>query len=113
MLIMLNLLNRLSALYGFLVIEQRQQVKRFNSVLKISIFAEDNSKHNRPHAHILLNNQKIGEICLDTWQIIDRENKLNRKVFKEVNMWMLSNKHELVKVWNKNNQKIQIEFLSY
>ena len=65
MFIDLNLLHKLSLLYGFRVIEQRDRVQRFNSVLSIYVYNEDNAKHSRPHAHITLNNRKIGEIYID------------------------------------------------
>ena len=109
----LNLLYRLSALYGFIVVEQRERVQRFNSVLSIYVYSEDNAKHSRPHAHITLNNRKIGEIYIDNWEIIDRDNKLNRKTLEEVNKWTLSHKKELTEEWNRCNKRIQIEFLSY
>ena len=113
MFIDLNLLHKLSLLDGFRVVEQRDRIQRFNSVLSIYVYNEDNAKHSRPHAHITLNNRKIGEIYIDTWEIIDRDNRLNRKTLEEVNKWTLSHKQELTDEWNRCNKRIQIEFLNY
>ena len=113
MFVSFNLLLKLSNLYGFRVIEQRDRVQRFNSILSIYVYNEDNAEHNRPHAHITLNNNKIGEIYIDTWEVFDRNNILNRKTLKEINQWTLLHKKELTDEWNRCNKRIQIEFLSY
>ncbi len=103
-------LYKLAKCYDFLIIEQRGAVQRFNSKLVISVFNEDNAKHNRPHGHILLNNRKIGEIYLDTWEIIDRNGTIDKSKLKEINEWLATNKHRMIEEWNKCNHKFEFEF---
>ncbi len=108
-----QLLIRLSALYKFPIVEQRGRIQRFNSVLSIYVYNEDNAKHNRPHAHITLNNKKIGEIFIDTWEICDRNNILNHKYKEQINEWLKQNKNKIIDEWNKCNHNFEIEFNSY
>lgn len=65
-------------------------------------------KHHRPHAHILVNNKKVGWIWLDTFEIDSpREDK------KILNDYLKENKQNLLQIWEKNNGKIDIDYFSY
>ena len=105
----LNLLKVFGNYFGFTPYEVRGQIVRFNSKLSIYIYNEDNVKHNRPHAHVEINNQKVAIIWLDTFELDDGLDKKDKKI---VNEYLKNNKQKFISEWNRCNNRITIEFMS-
>lgn len=105
----LNLLKVFGDYFGFTPYEVRGQVVRFNSKLSIYIYNEDNAKHNRPHAHVEINNQKVAVIWLDSFELDDGLEKKDKKV---VNEYLKNHKQNFIDEWNKCNNRITIEYMS-
>ena len=101
-----ELLRMLSSYYEFNIIEQRERIQRFNNKLSLYVFDERNAKHHRPHAHIFVNNQKLGIIWLDTFEI----EKFNYKDSTIINNWLKEHKKDLIEAWDRNNNQIDINF---
>ncbi len=93
--------------YNFFIIETRERIQRFNNRLSLYVYNESDTKHHRPHAHVVINNIKRGVIFLDTFEV---ENLDNKKDVKEINEWLKNNKNTLIEAWKRNNNRIDIDF---
>ena len=102
-----DLLNNITRYFNIPSIEYRERVFRFNSRLSIYVNNEETAKHHRPHAHITVNNNRIGRIFLDTFEIDD---DIERRDKTQINAWLKTNKQNLLDAWKRNNGKIDIPF---
>lgn len=100
-------LNVFTNHFNVINIEERERVFCFNSRLSVYVNNEENTSHNRPHAHITINGKRIGRIWIDTFEI---DNEIEKRDCKIINQWLQNHKQDLIDAWKRNNNKIDIAF---
>ncbi|WP_407724876.1 DUF4160 domain-containing protein [Ruminococcus sp. JL13D9] len=97
-------------LVGIRIIERRELIQRCNSSLKFCIYDEKFGKHDRPHFHAFINNQKVASVFLDTLEVDYLGTQVKKRDKKNIEKWVKDNKKSILEIRQLPDGTFEIPF---
>ena len=102
--------NVFCASFGIVLVEQRQRIASYKSILKFYIFSEK-TQHNRLHFHAFINDEKVASIYLDNFEVDFFNSKVKKNDQKNILDWVKHNTEHLKKIKLNEDGSFEIPFI--